>query len=107
VHSLVLELTGKKNPPTVLQVVQRHHGCAAGLTFGRAAEDEFSDGGVNRADMVALRRSRRRSMTRSTRPAPMSPAVLTASAWLCLSRCHRLAAKPDDRRQPEAKFHGL
>ena len=57
VHSLVLELTGKKEPADGLQAkFSVYHGCAAGLTFGRAAEDEFADAIVNRADMVALRR---------------------------------------------------
>ena len=57
VHSLVLELTGKKEPLDGLQAkFSVYHGCAAGLTFGRAAEEEFSDEIVNRADMVALRR---------------------------------------------------
>ena len=57
VHSLVLELTGKKEPQDGLQAkFSVYHGCAAGLTFGYAAEDEFSDEVVNRDDMVALRR---------------------------------------------------
>jgi 2-methylcitrate dehydratase PrpD len=57
VHSLVLELTGNKEPADGLQAkFSVYHGCAAGLTFGRAAEDEFSDEVVNRTDMVALRR---------------------------------------------------
>ena len=57
VHSLVLELTGKKEPQDGLQAkFSVYHGCAAGLTFGFAAEDEFSDAVVTRADMVALRR---------------------------------------------------
>ncbi len=57
VHSLVLELTGKKEPQDGLQAkFSVYHGCAAGLTFGYAAEEEFSDEVVNRADMVALRR---------------------------------------------------
>jgi 2-methylcitrate dehydratase PrpD len=57
VHSLVLELTGKKEPQDGLQAkFSVYHGCAAGLTFGYAAEDEFSDEVVNREDMVALRR---------------------------------------------------
>ncbi|MDP3357433.1 MAG: MmgE/PrpD family protein, partial [Polaromonas sp.] len=57
VHSLVLELTGKKEPVDGLQAkFSVYHGCAAGLTFGRAAEDEFYDEVVNRPDMVALRR---------------------------------------------------
>ena len=57
VHSLVLELTGKKEPQDGLQAkFSVYHGCAAGLTFGYAAEDEFSDAVVTRDDMVALRR---------------------------------------------------
>ena len=57
VHSLVLELTGKKEPADGLQAkFSVYHGCAAGLSFGHAGEDEFSDEVVNRADMVALRR---------------------------------------------------
>jgi 2-methylcitrate dehydratase PrpD len=57
VHSLVLELTGKKEPCDGLQAkFSVYHGCAAGITFGRAAEEEFSDAIVNRDDMVALRR---------------------------------------------------
>ncbi len=56
VHSLVLELTGKKTPADGLQAkFSVYHGCAAGLTFGQASEEEFSDEVVNRADMVALR----------------------------------------------------
>ncbi|MGH6622850.1 MAG: MmgE/PrpD family protein, partial [Burkholderiaceae bacterium] len=48
VHSLVLELTGKKEPVDGLQgKFSVYHGCAAGLVFGRAGEDEFSDAIVN------------------------------------------------------------
>jgi len=57
VHSLVLELTGKKEPADGLQAkFSVYHGCAAGLTFGRAAEHEFADEIVRRPDVVALRR---------------------------------------------------
>ncbi|WP_295852629.1 MmgE/PrpD family protein [uncultured Xylophilus sp.] len=57
VHSLVLELTGKKEPADGLQgKFSVYHGCAAGLIFGKATEDEYADDIVNRADMVALRR---------------------------------------------------
>ena len=57
VHSLVLELTGKKEPVDGLQAkFSVYHGCAAGLTFGRAAEAEFDDHIVTRDDLVALRR---------------------------------------------------
>ncbi len=57
VHSLVLELTGKKEPADGLQSkFSVYHGCAAGLLFGRAAEPEFEDHIVTREDVVALRR---------------------------------------------------
>ena len=57
VHSLVLELTGKKEPQDGLQgKFSVYHGFAAGLTFGRAGEGEYDDHIVTRGDMVALRR---------------------------------------------------
>jgi 2-methylcitrate dehydratase PrpD len=57
VHSLVLELTGKKEPADGLQgKFSVYHGCAAGLIFGRAGEAEYADDVVARDDVVALRR---------------------------------------------------
>lgn len=57
VHSLVLELTGKKEPADGLQgKFSVYHGCACGLIFGKAGEDQYADEIVNRPDMVALRR---------------------------------------------------
>ncbi len=57
VHSLVLELTGKKEPADGLQgKFSVYHGCAAGLIFGRAGEPEYADDIVSRDDVVALRR---------------------------------------------------
>ena len=57
VHSLVLELTGKKEPADGLQgKFSVYHGCAVGLIFGRASEPEYDDAIVTRADVVALRR---------------------------------------------------
>ncbi len=56
VHSLVLELTGKKTPKDGLQgKFSVYHGCAVGLMFGRAGEEEFSDAIVNDPQVVALR----------------------------------------------------
>ena len=53
----MLELTGKKEPADGLQSkFSVYHGCAVGLIFGRAGEQEFSDAVVNRADVVELRR---------------------------------------------------
>jgi 2-methylcitrate dehydratase PrpD len=57
VHSLVLELTGKKEPTDGLQgKFSVYHGCAVGLIFGRASEPEYDDAIVTRDDVVALRR---------------------------------------------------
>lgn len=57
VHSLVLELTGKKEPADGLQgKFSVYHGCACGLIFGKAGEDQYADDIVNRPDMLALRR---------------------------------------------------
>ena len=57
VHSLVLELTGKKEPKDGLEAkFSVYHGCAVGLLFGEAGEGEFDDALVNRADVVAIRR---------------------------------------------------
>jgi 2-methylcitrate dehydratase PrpD len=57
VHSLVLELTGKKEPQDGLQgKFSVYHGFAAGLIFGRASEPEYEDAIVRRDDVTALRR---------------------------------------------------
>jgi 2-methylcitrate dehydratase PrpD len=57
VHSLVLELTGKKEPADGLQgKFSVFHGVAVGLIFGRAGEHEYDDRVVTREDVVALRR---------------------------------------------------
>jgi 2-methylcitrate dehydratase PrpD len=56
VHSLVLELTGKKEPKDGLQgKFSVYHGCATGLIYGRAGEEEFSDAVVNDARVVETR----------------------------------------------------
>jgi 2-methylcitrate dehydratase PrpD len=56
VHSLVLELTGKKAPQDGLQAkFSVYHSCAAGLIRGRAAEDEYHDAFVQNAEVIALR----------------------------------------------------
>ncbi|MEO6564485.1 MAG: MmgE/PrpD family protein, partial [Casimicrobiaceae bacterium] len=56
VHSLVLELTGKKSPVDGLQgKFSVYHGCAVGLLYGRAGEPEFADAVVNDPQVVALR----------------------------------------------------
>jgi 2-methylcitrate dehydratase PrpD len=57
VHSLVLELTGKKEPQDGLQgKFSVYHGCAAGLIYGRAGEEEFLDEVVRDPLVVETRR---------------------------------------------------
>jgi len=56
VHSLVLELTGKKTPQSGLEAkFSVFHAAAAGIFFGQAGEAEFSDAVVARPDVIALR----------------------------------------------------
>ncbi len=56
VHSLVLELTGKKTPADGLQSkFSVYHSCAVGLIFGQAGEHEYTDEVVARPDVLALR----------------------------------------------------
>ena len=56
VHSLVLELTGRKAPKKGLEgKFSVFHGCAVGLVYGRAGESEFSDAVVTDPRVVALR----------------------------------------------------
>ncbi|CAM8624357.1 2-methylcitrate dehydratase [Burkholderiales bacterium] len=56
VHSLVLELTGKKTPQLGLEgKFSVYHSCAAGIIHGRAGEHEYSDACVQDARVVTLR----------------------------------------------------
>ncbi len=56
VHSLVLELTGKKAPVTGLEgKFSVYHSCAVGLLYGRAGEHEYTDEVVRRPEVLALR----------------------------------------------------
>ena len=56
VHSLVLELTGKKVPSTGLESkFSVYHSCAVGLLYGQAGEHEYTDEVVNRPEVTALR----------------------------------------------------
>ena len=111
VHSLVLELTGKKEPADGLQAkFSVYHGCAAGLTFGRAAEDEFSDEVVNRPDMVALRRKVVASIDDTIDEASADvTAVLGDGRRIHVFVEHAIGSlqNPMTDAMLEAKFHGL
>ena len=110
-HSLVLELTGNKEPADSLQAkFSVYHGCAAGLTFGRAAEEEFSDQIVNRADMVALRRKVVATVDDSINEASADvTAVLKDGRRVHVFVKHAIGSlqNPMTDAHLEAKFHGL
>ncbi len=56
VHSLVIELTGKKTPKKGLEgKFSVYHSCAAGLIYGKAGEHEYSDAVVQDPAVIALR----------------------------------------------------
>jgi 2-methylcitrate dehydratase PrpD len=111
VHSLVLELTGKKAPADGLQAkFSVYHGCAAGLTFGRAGEDEFSDPVVNRADMVALRGKVVATVDDSIDEASSDvTAVLADGQRIHVFVEHAIGSvqNPMSDAHLEGKFHGL
>ena len=111
VHSLVLELTGKKEPQDGLQAkFSVYHGCAAGLMFGQAGEGEFADEVVNRPDMVALRRKVLATVDESIDEASVdATAVLTDGRQVHVFVEHAIGSlqKPMSDAQLESKFHGL
>ena len=111
VHSLVLELTGKKEPADGLQAkFSVYHGCAAGLTFGFAAEEEFADAIVNRPDMVALRRKVVATVDDAIDEASADvTAVLTDGRRVHVFVEHAIGslANPMSDAQLEAKFRGM
>jgi len=56
VHHLVLELTGKKTPKDGLEgKFSVYHGCACGIVYGQASEEQYQDAIVQSPEMVALR----------------------------------------------------
>ena len=111
VHSLVLELTGKKEPQDGLQAkFSVYHGCAAGWMFGHAGEDEFADAVVNRPGMAALRRKVQAPVDESINEASVdATAVLSGGRQMHVFVEHAIGSlrtRMSDA-QLEAKFHGL
>ena len=111
VHPLVLELTGKKEPTDgLLAKFSVYHGCAAGLIFGRAGEEEFSDHIVTREDVVALRRK-----VVATADANVDEAAAFVNATLKDGRQvevhveHAIGSlqRPMTDKDLDAKFHAL
>ncbi len=111
VHSLVLELTGKKEPADGLQAkFSVYHGCAAGLMLGSATEDEYADAVVNRPDMVALRRKVVAVVDdRIDEASAEVTAVLTDGRRVHVRVEHAIGslANPMSDAQLDAKFRGM
>ncbi|SCK29377.1 2-methylcitrate dehydratase PrpD [Variovorax sp. HW608] len=111
VHSLVLELTGKKEPKDGLQgKFSVYHGCAAGLLFGRAGEEEFSDAVVNDPRVVALRNKVQATVDDSIDEAAVRvTAVLTNGRRVEVNVEHAIGSleNPLTDAQLEAKFASL
>jgi 2-methylcitrate dehydratase PrpD len=111
VHSLVLELTGKKEPVDGLQAqFSVDHGYAAGLTFGFAAEKEFSDHIVTRDDMLALRRKVAATVDDSIDEASADvTTALTDGSTVHVFVKHAIGSLQNPMTQAllENKFHGL
>ena len=111
VHSLVLELTGKKEPQDGLQgKFSVYHGCAAGLIYGRAGEDEFSDAVVNDPLVVATRRKVQAVVDDSIEEAAVRvTAVLKNGEHVDVHVEHAIGSlqKPLTDAQLQAKFNAL
>ena len=111
VHSLVLELTGKKEPADGLQAkFSVYHGCAAGLIFGQATENEYADDIVNRPDMLALRRKVVATVDDSIEEASADvTAVLKDGRRVHVFVEHSIGSlqNPMTDAMLEGKFHGL
>jgi 2-methylcitrate dehydratase PrpD len=111
VHSLVLELTGKKEPRDGLQgKFSVYHGCAAGLLYGRAGEAEFSDAVVNDPLVVELRNKVRATVDDSVdEESARVTAVLKDGSRVEVRVDHAIGSlqNPLSDAQLEAKFSDL
>ena len=111
VHSLVLELTGKKEPQDGLQgKFSVYHGFAAGLVFGRAGEGEYDDHIVTREDMAALRRKVVATVDDSIDEASADvTAILKDGRRVHVFVEHAIGSleRPMSDADLEGKFHGL
>jgi 2-methylcitrate dehydratase PrpD len=111
VHSLVLELTGKKEPADGLQgKFSVYHGCAAGLIFGRASEDEYADAIVTRPDVVEVRRKVVATVDDSIDEASVdATATLTDGSKVHVFVEHAIGSlqRPMSDADLEAKFRGM
>ena len=111
VHSLVLELTGKKEPQDGLQgKFSVYHGFAAGLVFGRAGEGEYDDHIVTREDVVALRRKVVATVDDSIDEASADVTTILKdgrSVHVFVEHAIGSLERPMTDADLEGKFHGL
>jgi len=111
VHSLVLELTGKKEPADGLQgKFSVYHGCAAGLIFGRASEDEYADDIVTRPDVVEVRGKVHATVDDSIDEASVEAvATLADGRKITVHVEHAIGSlqRPMSDADLEAKFRGM
>jgi 2-methylcitrate dehydratase PrpD len=111
VHSLVLELTGKKEPQDGLQgKFSVYHGFAAGLIFGRAGEGEYEDAIVTREDMVQLRRKVVATVDDSIDEAAADVTVILKDGrkeHVFVEHAIGSLERPMSDQDLEAKFHSL
>ena len=111
VHSLVLELTGNKEPQDGLQgKFSVYHGFAAGLIFGRASEPEYEDAIVRRDDVAALRRKVAASVDDSIDEASADvTAILTDGRKVHVFVEHAIGSleRPMSNADLEAKFRSM
>jgi 2-methylcitrate dehydratase PrpD len=111
VHSLVLELTGKKEPTDGLQgKFSVYHGFAVGLLYGRAGEQEYDDAVVNDPAVVALRGKVQATVDNSiSEEAVRVSAVLKDGKRVDVNVDHAIGSlqRPLSDAQLEAKFRSL
>ncbi|WP_076998169.1 MmgE/PrpD family protein [Variovorax sp. KK3] len=111
VHPLVLELTGKKTPKDGLQgKFSVYHGCAVGLLYGRAGEEEFSDAVVNDPQVFALRDKVQATVDPAIDEASVAvTAVLTDGRRVEMRVDHAIGSmqNPLSDAQLQAKFYAL
>jgi len=111
VHSLVLELTGKKEPKDGLQgKFSVFHGCAVGLIYGRAGETEYADNIVNDPRVVETRGKVQATVDDSiSEEAAHVTAVLKDGSRVVVHVEHAIGSlqRPLSDAQLEAKFRSL
>jgi len=111
VHSLVLELTGKRTPKKGLEgKFSVYHGCAVGLIHGRAGEGEFTDAVVNDPRVVTLRDKVHATVDPAIREdAVLLRALLRDGRALDIRVDHAIGSmeRPLSDEALESKFDGL